>query len=76
VEVELLSAWEALKHEHSELHVAAKLVCDALGVNQVHLMVGSLRSRLGVTFEQVQTQVKETLHLGMWCALAVFRSHY
>jgi hypothetical protein len=33
MEAELLSAWEALKmeqHEHSELRVAAELLCDAL----------------------------------------------
>jgi hypothetical protein len=34
MEVELLSAWEALKmeqHEHSEMHTTAELVRDALG---------------------------------------------
>jgi hypothetical protein len=29
-----------------------------------------------VTFERVQTQVKEALHLRVWHALTVFRSHY
>jgi hypothetical protein len=79
VDAELLSAWESLKmeqHEHFELRAAAELVCDALGVVQVHPRVSSLRSHLGVAFERAQTQVKEVLHLGMRRALAIFRSHY
>jgi hypothetical protein len=79
VEVELLSTREALKmeqHEHSELRTAVRLVCDTLGAIQVRPGVSSLRSHLRVAFEQARTQVKEALHLGMWLALTVFRSHY
>jgi hypothetical protein len=79
VEVELLSAREALKieqHEHIELCATAELVCDALGAIQVRPEVSSLRSHLGVTFERARTQVKEVLHLGVQHALAIFRSHY
>jgi hypothetical protein len=35
-----------------------------------------LQNHLGVTFKQVQTQVKEALHLRMRHALVVFRSYY
>jgi hypothetical protein len=76
VEAELLSTREALKmeqHEHYELRIVVRLVCDTLGVIQVCPGVSSLRSHLGVAFEQAQTQVKEVLHLGMWRALTVFR---
>jgi hypothetical protein len=51
-------------------------VCDALGAIQVRPGVSSLRNHLGVAFEQAWTQVKELLHLGMWRALAIFKSHY
>jgi hypothetical protein len=79
VEAELLLAWEALKtkqHEHSELRAIAELLCDALGAVQVCPRASTLRGYLGVSFERVQTQVKEALHLGMRRALPVFRSHY
>jgi hypothetical protein len=68
VEAELLSAREALKmeqHEHSELRTTIGLVCDALGAIQVCPRVSSLWSRLGVSVEWDQTQVKEALHLGI-----------
>jgi hypothetical protein len=79
VETDLLSVREALKteqHEHSELRADIGLVCDALGAVQVRLGMISMRIHLGVAFERARTQVKELLHLGMWRALAVFRSHY
>jgi hypothetical protein len=79
VEVELLSAREALKmeqHEHSELCATAKLVCDALRAVQVRLGASSLRGQLRVAFKRVRTQVKAALHLGMWRALTVFKSYY
>jgi hypothetical protein len=79
VEVELLSAWEALKmeqHEHSELRATIELLCDALRAVEVRPGASMLRGCLGVAFERVRTQVKEALHLGMQHALVVFRSHY
>jgi hypothetical protein len=36
----------------------------------------SLRSHLTIAFEQAQTLVRVSLHLGMQRAFAVFRSHY
>jgi hypothetical protein len=64
------------QHEHSELCATAELLCDALGVVQVRLGACMLRGHVGATFERVQTQVKEALHLGMRRAFTVFRSHY
>jgi hypothetical protein len=43
---------------------------------QVRPGASSLWSHLGVTLEQVRTQVKEALHLGVHHALDVFRSDY
>jgi hypothetical protein len=63
------------QHEHSELCAIAKLVCNAFEAVQVRLGVSSLQSHLGVTFERVQTRMKEVLHLGVHHALAIFRSH-
>jgi hypothetical protein len=79
MDIELLLVREALKieqQEHSGLCTAVRLVCDALGAVQVHPGASSLRNHLEVAFERAWTQVKELLHLGMWRALAVFRSHY
>jgi hypothetical protein len=56
VEVELLLVRKALEteqHEHSELRATAELLCDALGAAQVHPGAGTLRGRLGATFERV-----------------------
>jgi hypothetical protein len=79
VEAELLLAREALnmeQHEHSKLRVIVELLCDALRAVQVRPGMSTLGSRLGAAFEQVQTQVKEALHVRMQRTFAVFRSHY
>jgi hypothetical protein len=52
------------------------LVCDAFRLGQTGPELSSLRSRLTIAFEWAQTLVRESLHLGVRLAFAVFRSHY
>jgi hypothetical protein len=79
VEADLLSARETLeveRREHSELQTSIGLVCNALKLGQTGPETSSLRSRLAIAFEQARTLVRESLHLGVRWAFAVFRSHY
>ncbi|XP_066385387.1 uncharacterized protein [Miscanthus floridulus] len=61
--------------EHEVLQSAAHIVCKALEMEGVQLG-SSLRSRLTALIGQARQRLREALHTGVKCALAVVSSHY
>jgi hypothetical protein len=63
-------------NEHSELHVAAGSLCDALGVVPTRVQEVPVCECLSLAFGQVRALVRDALHFGVRRVFAIYRSHY